>query len=308
MPELPEVETVRGGLAPALEGALISRVEQRRADLRFPFPDNFAGRLEGQNVTRLSRRAKYLLAWLSGGEVLVMHLGMSGRFTVCRPATEPAYSEMLAARNVGAGTLPPLARITSSGNPAHDHVVFHLSDGTEIIYNDARRFGYMTLVAGGDLERHKLFAGLGVEPLGSDLTPDYLAGAASGRQTALKALLMDQKVIAGLGNIYVCEALHCARLSPRRSAAALATATGGPTARAARLTDAVKHVLKEAIKAGGSTLRDYQRADGSLGYFQHSFQVYGRENEACLSDGCSGRIRRIVQNGRSTFYCSACQR
>ena len=292
MPELPEVETVRRGLAPVLEGALLVRVEQRRAGLRFPFPDNFAGRLSGQRIKKLTRRAKYLLAWLSGGEVLVMHLGMSGRFRILAPAAPEAKAP-----------LPAL-----SLNPAHDHVVFHLVPGIQIIYNDARRFGFMLLLPGRDLYGHKLFKGLGAEPLGCDLTAQYLANAASGRQTTLKALLMNQKIISGLGNIYVCEALHRAGLSPRRAASSLVTASGRPALRAQRLREAIRHVLREAIAAGGSSLRDFRQADGSLGYFQHLFQVYGRTDEPCLRPSCCGRIRRIVQNGRSTFYCPGCQR
>ncbi len=290
MPELPEVETVRGGLAPVFEGAVITRVEQRRTDLRFPLPADFAARLTGQKVEHLTRRAKYLQAWLRDGEVLVMHLGMSGRFTVHPPAGLPA---------------PPSANGTKAD---HDHIVFHLNNGHRIVYNDARRFGYMTLIAAASLEQHRFFARLGIEPLGEQLTPDFLAKAAARHKTNLKALLMNQNIIAGLGNIYVCEALHLAALSPRRTTACLRTPRGRPSTRARRLAEAIKLVLREAIAAGGSTLRDYARADGSLGYFQHRFQVYGREGEACRRPGCFGRIRRIAQNGRSTFYCPTCQR
>jgi len=288
MPELPEVETVRRGLAPALEGATIAAVEQRRADLRFAFPDGFADRLTGRRITALNRRAKYLLAELDSGEVLVMHLGMSGSFRI-------------AARDEKARK-----------NAAHDHVVLHLKGGTPpncaVIYNDPRRFGFMTLVDRRAIDSHKLFASLGIEPTGNALDPAALAGKFAGRAAPLKAVLLDQKIIAGLGNIYVCEALWRAQLSPRRAAGTLVRRDGTAGGRLDRLTEAVRAVIADAIAAGGSSLRDYTRTDGSLGYFQHDFAVYDRAGDACLRPGCGGTIRRIVQSGRSSFYCPSCQR
>ena len=299
MPELPEVEIVRRGLEPVLVGHRFARVEQRRPDLRFPFPDNFTGRLQGQTVRSLSRRAKYLVAHLSGGEVLVMHLGMTGRFTVQQPdKKEP--------RLLGEFTHDP------GNDQAHDHIVFTMETGAKVTYNDPRRFGLMTLVPEQDLEAHKLFQGLGVEPLGNSLDAHYLAFKADGRTADLKAFLMDQRIVAGLGNIYVSEALHRAHLSPNRRASSLARQGRGnaviPTERAQRLVPAIRSVLEDAIHAGGSTLRDYRNADGDLGYFQHNFAVYGREGEPCLTPGCRGIVRRTVQGGRSTFYCGVCQR
>ncbi len=289
MPELPEVETVRRGLAPVMEGGRIARVEQRRPDLRFPFPERFAERLEGRRVLRLMRRAKYLAVHLEGGEVLVMHLGMSGRF-------------LISAAPVGT------FEHAHGGHAKHDHVVFAMADGAVITYNDARRFGFMLLIAETDLATHKLFCDIGIEPLGPELTPEFLAAAAHGRKTDLKAFLMDQRIVCGLGNIYVCEALHRAGLDPRQPAARLATATGRPTAATRRLVPIIRAVLEEAIGAGGSTLRDYAQADGSLGYFQHRFAVYGRAGEPCVRTGCGGQVLRAVQAGRSTFYCRRCQR
>lgn len=301
MPELPEVETVRRGLEPVMTGFRFVRVEQRRPDLRFPFPERFVERLEGQTITHLGRRAKYLMARLSSGEVLVMHLGMSGRFSISngvRPAgSGPGEGQILAAFTYDTGD-----------DPMHDHAVFVMSGGAVVIYNDPRRFGYMQLIPEPELEAHPLFESLGVEPLGNELTADYLARRAAKRSADLKAFLMDQRNIAGLGNIYVCEALHRAGLSPNRAAAALADRKGKPTDRAQRLVPAVRSVLEEAIEAGGSTLRDYKHTDGSLGYFQHRFRVYGREGEACTREGCTGTVRRVVHSGRSTFYCGACQR
>ncbi len=294
MPELPEVETVRRGLEPVLVGARFSRVEQRREDLRFPLPERFADRLRGQQVRSLTRRAKYILADLDGGDVLAMHLGMSGRFTIERDGPQ----------NESPGRLAHAV----ATNPAHDHIVFRMSNGATIRYNDVRRFGYMVLVPGAELEHHRLFRSLGVEPLGNELTAAHLASACAGKQTSLKAALMDQRIIAGLGNIYVCEALHRAGLSPRRVAASLATKSGAPSRRAERLVGSIQAVLREAIEAGGSTLRDYQQADGSLGYFQHSFAVYGRAGLSCARSGCGGTVRRVVQTGRSTFFCPLCQR
>lgn len=295
MPELPEVEIVRRGLEPLLVGRRIVHVEQRRPDLRFPFPERFVERLEGSKVLSLGRRAKYLLARLSTGEALVMHLGMSGRFTVAAPRASRAAMIGEFTHDTGC-------------DPAHDHVVLTMQDGTTITYNDPRRFGFMLLVPEEELETHPLFAGLGVEPLGNELSPEYLATKARGRKADLKAFLMDQRIVAGLGNIYVCEALFRARLSPKRPTSSLANGAGRPTDRAERLVQAIRSVLRDAIEAGGSTLRDYRRTDGSLGEFQHTFSVYGREGEPCVTPGCRGIVQRIVQAGRSTFYCARCQR
>lgn len=296
MPELPEVETVRRGLEPAMAGATFTAVDQRRPDLRFAFPTSFAERLRGRRISALGRRAKYLLVRLDGDETLVMHLGMSGRFTVHPPGAE-------------APPIRPGEFVQDTGtNPAHDHVVFHMSNGAIVTYNDPRRFGYMDLIPEQDLETCRHFADLGVEPLGNAFTAAHLARRAIGRTTDLKAFLLDQRNVAGLGNIYVCEALYRARLSPQRLASCLARADGKPTVRAERLVPLIRDVLNEAIAAGGSTLRDYAHADGSLGYFQHAFKVYGRENEACVTPGCTGKIGRIVQSGRSTFHCGRCQR
>ncbi len=275
-------------------GARFDRVEQRRPDLRFPFPDRFVERLLGTRVAALSRRAKYLLAHMESGDVLIMHLGMSGRFKVLR---------------AGANAQKPGEFLYEAGeNSRHDHVLFAMSNGATVIYNDARRFGFMDLAREDGLAAHKLMSGLGVEPLGADLTPGYLAARCKGKRTTLKAALLDQRIIAGLGNIYVCEALYRSGLSPRRMASALATRAGRATGRAERLVPQIKAVLEDAIEAGGSTLRDYHAPEGDLGYFQHSFAVYGREGMECVLPGCGGTIRRIVQGGRSTFFCPRCQR
>ncbi|RIA55427.1 bifunctional DNA-formamidopyrimidine glycosylase/DNA-(apurinic or apyrimidinic site) lyase [Dichotomicrobium thermohalophilum] len=299
MPELPEVETVRRGLAPVMEGARFVAVELRRPDLRFPFPDGFVQHLVGQRVRRLERRAKYLLAH-TDNIVLAMHLGMSGRFSIFSPSkTAP-----LSAAPVQPGEFVHAA----GGLPAHDHVVFDFDSGARVIYNDARRFGYMTLILPEDLESHPLLRDLGPEPVGVDLTPTYLAECGRGRIQPLKSFLLDQRNVAGLGNIYVCEALHRARLSPFAPAGRLSTATGRPSAGAKRLAAAIPEVLHEAIAAGGSSLRDHRRADGTLGYFQHAFVVYDREGAPCPRPDCGGSVHREVQNGRSTFYCPRCQR
>ena len=295
MPELPEVETVRRGLAPVMEGARIVRLVQRRPDLRFPFPERFAERVEGRMVLRVGRRAKYLVTDIEGGDTLVMHLGMSGRFAIAPPALETG---------VLIGEFVHLA----GGDGKHDHVTFHLSNGATITYNDARRFGFMLLIPTEELHAHALFAGIGVEPLGADLTPAHLAARALGRKTDLKAFLLDQRTVAGLGNIYVAEALFRARLNPTKPASVLALRNGAPSPHAQRLVPEIKAVLEAALQAGGSTLRDYRQADGGLGYFQHSFSVYGRDGEACTGAGCSGQIKRIVQAGRSTFFCPKCQK
>jgi formamidopyrimidine-DNA glycosylase len=292
LPELPEVETVRRGLAPAMEGARFTRVEVRRRDLRFPLAKDFAKRLEGQTVTGLGRRAKYLLAELSSGEVLMMHLGMSGSFRVRRNGQQllgdPRYFEQ-------------------AKDERHDHVVFHMSSGATVTFNDPRRFGLMKLVPRDKLEDDKLMKELGPEPLGNAFDAAMLAKACAGKKTSLKAALSDQTVVAGLGNIYVCEALNRARLSPKRIAATIATKAGAPTKLAEKLVDAIKAVLKDAIKAGGSSLRDYRQATGELGAFQHRFRVYDREGERCPTPGCRGTVKRIVQSGRSTFFCPVCQ-
>ena len=288
MPELPEVETVRRGLAPAMEGRRFVRVEVRRGDLRWPLPRGFAQRLHDKTVEGLGRRAKYLLADLSSGDVLLMHLGMSGSF------------------RVGKDSAPGNYHYQRSNSRAHDHVVFHMSNGATVTFNDPRRFGSMKLVSRAKLEQEPLLRALGPEPLGNEFDAAMLAKACAGKRTSLKAALSDQRVVAGLGNIYVCEALFRARLSPLRSASTIADRHGKPTERAERLVNAIKAVLLDAIEAGGSSLRDHRKADGSLGDFQHNFQVYDREGQPCPS--CKGKIRRIVQLGRSTFYCPSCQR
>jgi len=295
MPELPEVETVRAGLEPLLRGRRFQRVEQRRKDLRFPLPDRFVERLTGRKVLSVDRRAKYLVLPLDSGEVLAMHLGMTGRFTVSAPGG--ANGKVLGDYTYEHGE-----------DTKHDHVVFTMSGGAVVTYNDARRFGYMTLIEADRLTEHDFFAGLGIEPLGNELTGDFLAAKARGRKLDLKAFLMDQRIVAGLGNIYVCEALFRARLDPFKGASRLATKTGKPTPHAVRLVAEIKAVLRDAIRAGGSTLRDYKQADGSLGSFQKEFGVYGREGEPCSRPGCRGIVRRKTQGGRSTFYCPTCQR
>lgn len=291
MPELPEVETVRRGLQPVMEGAVI-RAETRRGDLRFAFQSDFITRLNGQTVIALGRRAKYLLADLSSGDVLLMHLGMSGSFR--------------ALSNTDA-TTPGAFHHPRGKDHAHDHVIFHMSSGASVVFNDPRRFGYMKILARGELATDPFLRDIGPEPLGNEFDAAMLARACAKKKTNLKAALLDQRLVAGLGNIYVCEALYRARLSPRRLAATLATKKGLPTDHARRLVDAIQAVLHEAIRAGGSTLRDHRQTSGDLGYFQHAFQVYDREGEACQT-GCKGVVKRFVQNGRSTFWCPNCQR
>ncbi|HTS40091.1 MAG TPA: bifunctional DNA-formamidopyrimidine glycosylase/DNA-(apurinic or apyrimidinic site) lyase [Xanthobacteraceae bacterium] len=290
MPELPEVETVRRGLAPAMEDARFERVEVRRRDLRWPLPKDFVRALEGKTVTGLGRRAKYLLADLSSGDVLLMHLGMSGSFRVGKDARPGVYYH------------------ERSKSTAHDHVVFHMSSGAVVTFNDPRRFGLMKLVPRAKLDQEPLLRALGPEPLGNEFDAAMLARACKGKKTSLKAALSDQTVVAGLGNIYVCEALNRARLSPKRMASTIATSSGAPNERAEKLVDAIKAVLNDAIKAGGSSLRDHRRTDGALGDFQHSFRVYDREGNPCPTPGCSGTVKRIVQTGRSTFFCPVCQK
>jgi formamidopyrimidine-DNA glycosylase len=293
MPELPEVETVRRGLAPVMEGARFDRVEARRGDLRWPLPKDFAKRIEGQTCIGFGRRAKYLLCDLSSGEVLLMHLGMSGSFHVFRGSGVRATARYHHER---------------AKHLKHDHVVFRMSNGAVVTFNDPRRFGSMKLVARDAIEQEPLLRALGPEPLGNEFDAAMLARACKGKKTSLKAALSDQRVVAGLGNIYVCEALHRARLSPRRRASTVATRTGAPNDRAAPLVEGIRAVLSDAIKAGGSSLRDHRQTDGELGMFQHNFRVYDREGEKCPTPGCTGTIRRIVQTGRSTFFCPVCQK
>jgi formamidopyrimidine-DNA glycosylase len=288
MPELPEVETVRRGLAPAMEGARIDKVEVRHRGLRWPIARDFEKRLEGQTVDGLGRRAKYLLADLSSGDVLIMHLGMSGSF------------------RLGEDSHPGVYYHEKSKSTAHDHVVFHMSNGRVAIFNDPRRFGSMKIVARNKLDDEPLLKAIGPEPLGNAFDAAMLARACAGKKVSLKAALLDQRVVAGLGNIYVCEALFRAHLSPKRRAATIADRHGNPNERAVLLVDCIKAVLNDAIKAGGSSLRDHRRTDGSLGDFQHNFRVYDREGEKCPN--CKGAIKRIVQTGRSTFYCPSCQK
>jgi formamidopyrimidine-DNA glycosylase len=287
MPELPEVETVRRGLAPVLEGARLARVEARRPDLRFPLPEGFVQRLTGARIERLDRRAKYLLAPLDRGDTLVMHLGMSGRFEI---------------GGAGARLRPGDFALAAPPDPKHAHIVFVTDAGAEVTFYDPRRFGYMDLLATTTLSEHPWFAGLGPEPLSCGFDAAYLARAFAGKKQSVKATLLDQRIVAGLGNIYVCEALHRTGIAPEKPAGSI------PRRKLDQLVDIIREVLNEAIEAGGSTLRDYAAADGSLGYFQHRFLAYGREGEPCLKPGCTGRIERTVQSGRSTFACSRCQR
>lgn len=293
MPELPEVETVRRGLEPAMLGQTFARIEQNRPDLRFPLPDRFVERLTGRRVEALSRRAKYLIADLDDGEALIMHLGMSGRFVVEAPGTS---------------AVEPGAYYNEIGRHLiHDHVVFHMGSGARVTYNDVRRFGFMDLVPRADLAISKHFAGMGIEPLGNELSGETLAQLFDGKVAPLKAALLDQRLVAGLGNIYVCEALFRAGLHPQAAAGTIATPTGRPRPVAHELARIIREVLEEAILSGGSTLRDFAHADGSLGYFQHRFRVYDREGAACVTPGCGGLVKRLVQSGRSTFYCESCQ-
>jgi len=293
MPELPEVETVRRGLSPVLDGAVLARVEARRPDLRFPFPDGFVQRLTGARIGEMSRRAKYLLAPLDRGDVLVMHLGMSGRFEI---------ASAIARQKEGAKQRPGEFHYAPAADAKHAHVVFHTEQGETVTYFDPRRFGYMDLIAAEALAEHPWFKGLGPEPLGEDFTATHLKAEFEGRRQNVKATLLDQRVVAGLGNIYVCEALHRCGIDPERAAGSLKPKT------LAALVDTVRQVLAEAIEVGGSTLRDYAAADGALGYFQHRFKAYDREGELCLTPRCGGTIARIVQGGRSTFFCPVCQR
>jgi formamidopyrimidine-DNA glycosylase len=292
MPELPEVETVRRGLAPVMLGARIDKVVLRRADIRFPFPASFEKRLTGRRIVDMSRRAKYLLFGLDSDETLIAHLGMSGSFRIEKTAVSTPGSFLH----------------ERSKDPKHDHVVMVLDNGYVVTYNDPRRFGFMDLAASGALAEHPRLSGLGAEPLAPEFDAPFLAKLFAGARTSLKAGLLDQKRIAGLGNIYVCEALFRARLAPSRPASILADGRGAPTRAAAAIAEAIRNVLEEAIEAGGSTLRDHRQANGEFGYFQHVFKVYDREGLRCVRERCRGIIARTVHSGRSTFYCGICQR
>lgn len=283
MPELPEVETVRRGLEPAMVGAVIAQADVNRPDLRWPFPPQMAARLTGQQVMGLRRRSKYILVDLAGGETLLIHLGMSGRMLVSGDPLGQFVQDHPAAQK-------------------HDHVVLHMDSGARITFNDPRRFGAMDLMATAGAAQHKLLAILGPEPLGNAFHEQHLIDAFSGRNTPVKSALLDQRIVAGLGNIYVCEALFRARIAPTRKAGRISAQ------RVASLVPIIRDVLSEAIKAGGSSLRDFRQADGELGYFQHSFDVYGREGAPCRTIGCASHITRIIQSGRSSFYCPQCQR
>ena len=283
MPELPEVETVLRGLAPVLEGRTIKKAKVNRPDLRWPFPENMAGRISGQKISKLWRRSKYILADLSSGESLLIHLGMSGRILISGDPLGTFVHDHPAAQK-------------------HDHVVFDIDNGARVTFNDPRRFGAMDLLSTDGADHHPLLRDIGPEPLSNAFNETYLIERLKGKKSAIKSVLLDQKIVAGLGNIYVCEALYRAGISPKRLA--------GKTAqkRLAALVPIIRQVLDEAINAGGSSLRDFRQADGELGYFQHSFNVYGREGLPCVTDGCDHVVQRIVQSGRSSFYCKNCQK
>ena len=283
MPELPEVETVRAGLAPVMEGAVIAKATVNRPDLRWPFPERMAERLTGARVLRLRRRSKYILADLDRGESLLIHLGMSGRMLVSGD---------------------PLGRFVHD-HPApekHDHVVFDMDNGARITFNDPRRFGAMDLFSTNSADEHPLLSSLGPEPLGNVFSESHLISQLKPRNLPIKSALLDQKIVAGLGNIYVCEALFRGGIHPARRTRNISEH------RLAALVPIIRNVLGQAIEAGGSSLRDFRQADGELGYFQHSFDVYGREGELCKTKGCTAKIHRLVQSGRSSFYCPTCQR
>ena len=292
MPELPEVQTVCSGLSPHMVNSQIVSVVQNRPDLRFPFSKDFKKILTGSTILGVSRRAKYILVTMDNGYVLVIHLGMSGRFSILSPENSSS---------------PGKFEHSYDMSEKHDHVILSMSNGAEIRYNDARRFGYMLTVPENELLSHKLFKKLGVEPLSAEFSPDYLARKAFKRTNSIKAFLLDQATVAGLGNIYVCEALFRAKIAPQNPANILATKQGKANAFTKALVKSIKDVLKQAIQAGGSTLKDHRQTDGSLGYFQHSFKVYAREGAICSRRKCNGIIQRSVQNGRSTFYCDSCQ-
>ncbi len=282
MPELPEVETVRQGLIPVMEGQTIVQAQVNRPDLRWPFPPNMAARLQGQPVLALRRRSKYILADLGSGETLLIHLGMSGRMLI-------------------SGAMIGQFHQNHPAPAKHDHVVLDMGQGARITFNDARRFGAMDLMPTATAERHALLVALGPEPLGNAFDEDYLLSRLTGRKTPIKSALLDQHIVAGLGNIYVCEVLFRAGLDPRLLAGDIAPHRLRP------VVPIIRQVLSEAIEAGGSSLRDYRQADGELGYFQHRFNVYDREGAACITSGCTGMIARTVQSGRSSFYCPTCQ-
>ena len=283
MPELPEVETVLRGLAPVLEGRTIVKAKVNRPDLRWPFPENMAGRISGQKISKLWRRSKYILADLSSSESLQVHLGMSGRILISGDPLGTFVHDHPAAQK-------------------HDHVVFDIDNGARVTFNDPRRFGAMDLLSTDGADHHPLLRDIGPEPLSNAFNETYLIERLKGKKSAIKSVLLDQKIVAGLGNIYVCEALYRAGISPKRLA--------GKTAetRLAALVPIIRQVLDEAINAGGSSLRDFRQADGELGYFQHSFNVYGREGLPCVTDGCDHVVQRIAQSGRSSFYCKNCQK
>ena len=283
MPELPEVETVKEGIAPAMAGKVIEKAEVNRPDLRWPFPDNMAARLNGKRVLGLRRRSKYILVDLESGETLLIHLGMSGRMLVSGVTIGEFHHPH-----------PTPAK--------HYHVVFHMEGGARITFNDARRFGAMDLMPTAAQEDHWLIRDIGPEPLSNAFNEAYLIERLKGRNTPIKSALLDQRIVAGLGNIYVCEVLFSAGIHPARKAGKISAA------RAASLVPLIRQVLSEAIAAGGSSLRDYRQSDGELGYFQHVFQVYDREGETCVTPDCGKTIRRIVQSGRSSFFCPQCQR
>lgn len=283
MPELPEVETVRRGLEPSMVGAVIARADVNRPDLRWPFPENMAKRLTGARVERLRRRSKYILADLDTAETLLIHLGMSGRMTVSGDPLGQFVHEH-----------PQLEK--------HDHVVFHMENGARVTFNDPRRFGAMDLMETSAETAHPLLVKLGPEPLGNHFDEAHLIAAFSGKNTPVKTALLDQHIVAGLGNIYVCEVLFRAGIHPTRKAGQIAKA------RVASLVPIIREVLLEAIEAGGSSLKDFRQADGELGYFQHNFRVYGREGASCVTPECTSEVKRIVQSGRSTFFCPICQR
>lgn len=300
MPELPEVETVRRGLAPAMVGQTIARVELRRANLRFDFPPHFAQMLKGSTIIAMERRAKYLLMSVQNADqnyCVIMHLGMSGRFRIEHPQADTHEVQ--------------LDKNFHHPQPVydkHDHVIFHMHNDTRIIYNDTRRFGFMDCAAACDIQTNAHIKHLGVEPLSNAMNAHMLARIYEKRSTSLKAALLDQRLIAGLGNIYVCEALFRAGLNPCDPASILADALGEPTDKAMILAPVIVDVLNEAIAAGGSTLRDFSHSNGDMGYFQHAFKVYDREGQKCLAPQCDAKIERFTQNGRSTYFCPSCQK
>ncbi|HIG20737.1 MAG: DNA-formamidopyrimidine glycosylase [Methanobacteriota archaeon] len=284
MPELPEVETVRKGLTKYLQGGTISSVVLRREGLRFPFPKDMSNRLINRRIEEIKRRAKYLLIRLDDDSTWLVHLGMTGKFTLF--ANESEFEEI----------------------GKHDHVIMRMQNGAIAVYNDPRRFGVMDLIEAGGEQNHRLLARIGCEPLSEKFNAKSLSKSIENKKSPIKTVLLDQRVVAGLGNIYVCEILNRAGVSPRRTASSVASSVGRTGSRCERIVEQTKQVLREAIAAGGSTISDFAAVDGDLGYFAHSFRVYGREGEACLTDSCNGTVKRIAQGGRSTFFCSKCQR